>query len=114
MADSSKIDKEKLKEMALTGASPQELLDELDISNGMVLSSALLDLLRSEEKIDQEEEKGVVKHYTMNPIYGEEGILITPDMLKDTEFKDGDEFGLTTESDRIILDKSSVGSVGPL
>jgi len=114
MADSSKIDKEKLKEMALTGASPQELLDELDISNGMVLSSALLDLLRSEEKIDQEEEKGVVKHYTMNPIYGEEGILITPDMLKDTEFKEGDEFGLTTESDRIILDKSSVGSVGPL
>ncbi len=68
MGDVSKFDKEKLKDMALTGASPQELLDALDIANGMVLSAALLDLLRNEERIDQEGEKGIVKHYTMNPI----------------------------------------------
>jgi hypothetical protein len=114
MEDVSKINMQKLKALVLKGASPGELLNELNIADSTVLSAALLELLRSEQEADEEEDVGRVEHYAMNPAYEKDGIHITPDMLKDTGFKEGDEFGLTVEEDRIILDKSSIRSVGPL
>jgi len=113
MEEATKINKQKLRNMALKGASAQELLNALDISDSMVLSTALLELLRGEEE-SEPEEVGRVEHYEMNPRYDERGILIRPDMLKGSQFKKGDEFGLTVEEDRIVLDRESVGSVGPL
>ena len=116
MAAGIGVDLEELRQKVFEGVSVEQLINELDQPDSKALSQALLHLLRDEvESETKEVAEAIGKKYAVNPKYEKEGIIIRPKMLKETAFKEGDEFKLRTEGDRrIVLTRIAVESVGPL
>ena len=116
MAENNSVDLEGLRQKVSAGATAEELMREMEFPDAMILSQALLHLLRDgTEGRKQEVAEAIGKKYAVNPKYEVEGIVIRPKMLRNTPFQEGDEFEFRVEGDdRIVLKRVAVESVGPL
>jgi len=107
MTDGRQIEMKRLRDMAKSGKSAQEMMAALNIADMAALKQAL------EAAMRREGERVVVPGLTGEPAldarYTDEGIRISPQMLEGTAFRRGDAFKLKVEGDRIVMQKTGGG-----
>ena len=97
------IDKRRFWEMANQGATAEELQKEFTIRDMTTLKQIAQAVM--EEMGESVEIPGLVDRASLRAKYLEDGIRISPQMLRDTGFKAGDEFDLKVTDTGIELKK---------
>lgn len=108
MANMKKIEIERLRELVKNGKSVQEILAELDIRDIASLKQALHGEMQREGEVVQV--PGLIGDAGLRARCTDQGIRIDPAMLEGSTFRNGDEFDLRVEGDRIVLKKSSLSA----
>lgn len=103
MAEHSQVDRKRLWEMAQKGHSAEELKQEFDIRNMAGLQQILQELMR--ETGEAVVVPGLVGRAAVKAQYTDAGIRISPQMLRNTGFKPGDEFSLKVTDTGLVLEK---------
>lgn len=106
MAELGNVEMERLWELAHQGRTAEELMQEMDLKDRASLKNALEELMRQKGETDVL--RGLVGRPSVNPKFTKDGIRIPPALLEGTGFREGDEFHLRIEGDRITLNKSSL------
>lgn len=103
MAEYSQVDKKRLWEMAKKGHSAEELKQAFDIRDMAELQQAMQELMR--ETGESVVVPGLVGRASVRAQYTDNGIRISPQMLRDTGFNPGDEFNLKVTDSGLVLEK---------
>ena len=103
MAKTTAVDMKRLWELVHEGKSIKEIMQEMNIKDIDAVNNALEEVMQ--EKGMLKGDSGLVGRASIHPRYTNEGIRISPDMLEGNEFMPGDQFRLTVEKNRIILEK---------
>lgn len=103
MAELSQVDRKRLWEIAQKGHSAKKIRQEFDIRNMTGLQQILQEVMR--ETGESVVVPGLVGRVSVKAQYTDAGILISPQMLRDTGFKPGDEFNLKVTDSGLALEK---------
>lgn len=104
MADTGQVDVKRLWEMAKRGMSADELMKQFDISDKEKLKNAMWEVMR--EKGEAFYIEGLIDDPSLFAQYTPDGIRISPAMLEESVFREGDRFDFKVEGDKITLQKS--------
>lgn len=104
MADTGQVDVKMLWEMAKKGMPPSEMMKQLNISDKEKLQNALWEVMR--EKGESFYIEGLIDDPSLYAQYTDTGIRISPAMLEETVFREGDRFDYKVEGDKITLTKA--------
>ncbi len=84
--------------------SADEMMKELNISDKAKLQTAMWEAMR--EKGESFYVEGLIDDPSLFAQYTPDGIRISPAMLEETLFREGDRFDFKVEGDKITLQKS--------
>ena len=105
MADPGQVDTKILWEMAKKGMSANELMKQLNISDMNKLKTAMREVMR--KKGESFYIEGIIDDPSLFAQYTPEGIRISPAMLYETIFREGDRFDFKVTGDKITLQKAN-------
>ena len=97
------FDAEKLWQFAKDGKTATELMEECGIATKQTLKNALMELMM--EKGEVIKVNGLMGREIPNPKMTATGIRLSPALLSDSDFSEGDEFKVKISSDSITLTK---------
>ena len=100
---SHKYKPDKLRKLIQEGKTANEIIEELAISPWSLKEHLLM--LQQRDKTTYEIEGLYDRDGKKRLSYVNEGIIFSPEMLRQTGFDAGDEFEMIVETDRIILKK---------
>jgi hypothetical protein len=104
MADTGQVDVKRLWEMAKSGMPADEIMKHFNISDKNQLKNIMMEVTR--EKGESVYIKGLIDHPSISAQYTQDGIRISPAMLEDCIFREGDYFDFKVEGDKITLQKT--------
>lgn len=99
----AEIDNAELWKAVKDGKTATELMEEFGIATKQTLKNALMELMM--EKGEVVKVNGLMGREIPNPKMTATGIRLSPALLSDSDFSEGDEFKVKISSDSITLTK---------